>query len=67
MIKMKITKTSAITGITRTRDIPVDPENYILWKSGYASIDEIMPYLTAADRDFITGGIVAEEWNLAFA
>jgi hypothetical protein len=63
---MLITRQSAISNITRTLDIPVNPEDYMLWQSGLASIQEAMPYLTDAHREYILSGITPEEWAGAF-
>lgn len=60
---MKIVRKSAITGIERTRDIPVDPEHYTLWEQNYVGIEQIMPYLSEEDREFILSGIVPGEWQ----
>lgn len=63
---MRITRKSAISGIERTRDIPVNPEDYITWDRGYANISEAMPYLSDADREFILSGIMPGEWENVF-
>jgi hypothetical protein len=62
-----IQRKSILTNITRTRDIPVNPEDMALWEAGYVSIQEAMPYLNDNDREFILTGITAQEWNTAFA
>lgn len=64
---MKITKKSILTGIERTRNIPVNPDDYLFWKGGYVAIQDAMPYLTWNDREFILSGITLEEWNDAFS
>jgi hypothetical protein len=63
---MWIKRTSAISGIERTRSIPANPDDMLAWKAGLGSIDEMMPYLTDDDREFILSGITAEEWDEAF-
>lgn len=63
---MIITRTSTISGITRKRDIPLDPNDWAMWKMGMGSIDDVMPYLSDADRDFILSGITSTEWAEAF-
>jgi len=63
---MQITRKSVISGIQRTLDIPVNPEDFILWQSGVGNIQELMPYLSADHREFILSGITAEEWQTAF-
>ena len=64
---MLIKRKSVLSGIERTKDIPIDPENYIEWQRGYASIDEAMPYLTSEDREFILPGMTPTEWKSAFS
>ena len=63
---MQITRISAITGIKRTLDIPVNPEDFVAWESGYGNIQDIMPYLTDQHREFILSGIIKDEWDAAF-
>lgn len=63
---MKITRTSVISGITRTFDIPVDPEDMAAYKNG-TNIQYAMPYLSDNDREFILSGITPDEWDAAFA
>jgi len=64
---MYIKRKSVITGIERTRSIPVNPDDYIAWQSGLGSIQDLMPYLIDNDREFILSGITPEEWDGAFA
>jgi hypothetical protein len=63
---MLIHRKSAITGIERTRNIPVNPEDYIAWEKGQGNVSDLMPYLNDADREFILSGITAKEWSEAF-
>lgn len=60
---MRITRKSIVSGIERTKDIPVNPDDYISWEKGYGSMQDLMPYLTDADREFILSGIVPGEWG----
>lgn len=62
-MSMLIERKSAISGTVRKKDIPVNPEDYMSWKLGYGSIDDLMPYLSNEDSEFILSGIVKEEWN----
>ncbi len=64
---MIIQRKSILTGVVRTRDIPVNPEDMALWSGGFVSIQEAMPYLNNNDREFILTGITSEEWSKAFA
>jgi len=63
---MQITRKSVISGIQRTVEIPVNPEDFIAWQSGYGNIQDLMPYLSMDHREFILSGITAEEWDAAF-
>jgi hypothetical protein len=63
---MQITRKSIITGIQRTMDIPVNPEDFVSWQSGYGNIQDVMPYLSDVHREFILSGITAKEWDEAF-
>ena len=62
---MKITRTSMATGITRTRDLPVTPEQMADWENG-ALIQKAMPNLSADDREFVMTGITDDEWDNMF-
>ena len=63
---MEIKRVSAISGVERVRDIPVNPDDYISWKNGEVSIYDAMPYLNEDDRTFILAGITNDEWKKAF-
>lgn len=62
---MKITRTSQASGVTRTRDMDVTPEQIELWEEGM-HIQDAAPHLSDADREFLMTGITAEEWDEAF-
>lgn len=64
---MYIKRKSVISGIEHTRNIPVNPDDYMSWKSGLGNIQELMPYLSDDDREFILSGITPEEWSEAFS
>jgi hypothetical protein len=64
---MYIKRKSVISGIERTRSIPVNLDDYMAWQAGLGSIQDLMPYLTDSDREFILSGITEEEWNDMFA
>lgn len=64
---MYIKRKSVISGIERTRSIPVNPDDYIAWQAGLGSVQDLMPYLSDSDREFILSGITAEEWDEMFA
>ncbi len=64
---MRIKRTSVISGIERTKNIPVNPEDWAQYQMGHVSITDAMPYLTDADREFIISGITPEEWKEVFS
>lgn len=59
---MQITKTSIISGVTRTIELPITEEQLALWQDG-ACIQDAMPDLAPNLREFLITGIVAEEWE----
>jgi len=64
--KMIIKRKSILSGIEYTRDIPVNPEDMLVWETGSVNIQDAMPYLNDNDREFILTGITSEEWEGAF-
>jgi hypothetical protein len=64
---MNVTRKSVLTGKIRTRNILVKPEDLAKYEAGSASVNDSMPYLNAADREFITCGITGHEWKNAFS
>ena len=58
---MKITRTSIVTNVTRTREIDITPEQVLSWVAGTA-IQNAAPHLDEDDREFVITGIVPEEW-----
>lgn len=62
---MLITRTSFISGLTRTKDIDITQEHLNDWNSG-TTIQHAMPHLTADEREFIMSGCTTAEWEAAF-
>ncbi len=62
---MEITRKSTLTGVVRTRDLPVTKEQLDAWLAGQFAQDAF-PHLSADDREFIISGITPEEWAEAF-
>jgi hypothetical protein len=60
---MKFTRTSPLSGITRTMDLNVTEEQMALFRSGQIPIQDCFPLLSADEREFIKSGITAEEWE----
>tara|TARA_R100001129_G_C5207489_1_gene215678 strand:+ start:504 stop:689 length:186 start_codon:yes stop_codon:yes gene_type:complete len=59
---MLITKTSMLSGNTSSMDIDVSQDQIDLWQSG-SLIQNVMPNLSADEREFIMTGITPEEWD----
>jgi hypothetical protein len=57
-----ITRISPITGETRTREIMCSEADYLAWEAG-ALIQNVMGYLSPADREFIISGCTQEDWD----
>ncbi len=62
---MEITRTSMFSGIERTLDLPVTPEQVSAWEGG-TLIQTAMPELSADQREFVMTGVTAEEWAEEF-
>jgi hypothetical protein len=62
---MQITRTSGFSGVEHTREIDVTEEQLQRWQNGEL-IQNVMPHLSADDREFLMTGITPEEWDAAF-
>jgi len=62
---MLVTRTSNITGITRTLDLPVTEEQLAAHKSGTLA-QHAFPDLSTDLREFIITGVTPEEWDMLF-
>lgn len=60
---MKITRVSTITGAVHAKEINVTNEQLIEWQRGDKLIQDVMPSISADDREFIMSGITPTEWN----
>ena len=59
---MIIAKRSMLTGIINSMDIAVSEEQLQAWESGEL-IQDVMPDLTADEREFIMTGATANDWE----
>jgi len=59
---MLITKTSMLSGETRSLDLNVTQDQIDLWEGGMV-IQNAMPNLSIDEREFIKTGVTAEEWE----
>ena len=58
---MQITRTSTLSGITRTLEIDVEPHEYQSWVDGQL-IQYAMPHLSVSEREFLISGVTDDEW-----
>ena len=62
---MNITRTSQLSGITRTMSLPVSQAQLDSWKAGDLA-QNVFTNLTPDEREFVMTGITAQEWEEAF-
>lgn len=62
---MPITRTSILSGVTRTMELPITQEQIAAHKVGRL-IQDAMPNLTPDQREFYMTGITPEEWDKEF-
>lgn len=63
---MKITRTSMLSGITRTLDLAISEEQLNAWLEGRALVQDAFPHLSPSEREFLLTGTTDEEWHDAF-
>jgi len=63
---MLIRRKSIISGIVREKEIAISEEEYRRWMDGEL-IQNVVPHLSADDREFIMTGNTPEEWDFLFA
>ena len=62
---MLITKTSILSGKTRTKEINVNQSQIDKWVAGML-IQDAMPNISVDEREFIMTGSTPEEWDVYF-
>lgn len=62
---MMITRTSPVTGEVRTLEIMCSEADYKAWENG-ALIQNVMGYLSPADREYIISGATQSDWDMLF-
>lgn len=62
---MKVRRQSPRTGRWNTMDLPVTQEQLDRWKSGEL-IQNVMPGLSTAQREFLMTGYTPEDWKVIF-
>ena len=59
---MKVTVESKISGKFHTRDLPITKDQIDRWSAGEL-IQDVMPELSASDREFLISGSTDKEWK----
>ena len=62
---MQIIRTSRISGNTNVMDIDITQAQLAAWVDG-SLIQDVMPDISADEREFIMTGITPDEWNAMF-
>lgn len=62
---MLVVRKSILTGIVRKRDLDITEAQFEAWQNG-ALIQDAMPQLSVADREFLINGVTDEEWRQTF-
>ena len=62
---MIVSKKSMVSGIVHSMDLPVTEEQLKRWEAGEL-IQDVFPHLSADEREFMTTGIVGDEWNALY-
>lgn len=57
-----ITKTSLLSGVTRTRHLDITREQELRIQAG-EPVQDVAPHLSADDREFLISGITTDEWE----
>ena len=63
---MQITRTSSLSGTTRTRDLDITEGQLSAYYEKGLLLQDAFPHLNADDREFIKTGITGEEWDQMF-
>lgn len=63
---LAITRTSPMSGITRTMLLPVTAKQLWAYYGQDVLLQNAFPYCSPDQREFIKTGIIAEEWDQAF-
>lgn len=63
---MTIIRKSQVSGLVRSRELDVTPDQIARLEAGQETIQDIFPDLSASDREFIKTGITDEEWDGLF-
>ena len=59
--KLTVTNRSSMTGKVNTKELDITFAQFAAWHQGKL-IQEVMPNLSADDREFLMTGITPDEW-----
>ena len=62
---MQIVRTSRISGNTNVMDIDITTDQFLSWIDG-SLIQDVMPDISADEREFIMTGTTPDEWDAMF-
>jgi len=63
---MVLKKKSVLTGRTNSMYIDITAEQYLKYKKGEELIQNVFPYISLDQREFIISGILPNEWASMF-
>jgi len=63
---VNVMRVSPLTGKTNIMQIDITLDQIHQWENGLGLIQDIMPNLTASEREFIMSGMTDDDWNEAF-
>lgn len=63
---LRIKNKSILTSKTNEMNIDITVGQLTEWQNGEGLIQNIMPNISAAEREFIMNGITPEEWDAKF-
>lgn len=64
-MSMTITKVSTVSGKSNTMELDITQKQLDRWAAG-EHIQNVMPNLSADEREFLMTGITASEWDTLF-
>jgi hypothetical protein len=61
-----IVRYSPFDGKFYKAEMQLKPDDYYRWKNGHALIQDALPYLSNAEREFLLTGYTPEQWKKLF-
>jgi hypothetical protein len=63
---VNVMRVSPLTGKTNIMKLDISLDQIRQWENGLGLIQDIMPNLTASEREFIMTGMTDDDWDEAF-